>query len=73
MSESTCNAPPSVPAAACVPFSGLGQAMQSVEAAALSYAPCWGSVPAAVRPHPEPVRTYGYALQCRLCREIRAG
>jgi hypothetical protein len=73
MSVSTRNTPPSDPAAVCAPFSGLGQAMQAVEAVALSYVPCWEGVPAVVRPPHQPVGAYGYALQCRLCRETRAG
>ncbi|WP_319583548.1 hypothetical protein [uncultured Pseudodesulfovibrio sp.] len=74
MSVSTRNAPPSDPAASCVPFSGLGQAMRAVKAVAMSYSPCWEEEPAAMRPVPyRPAGAYGYALQCRLCRETRAG
>lgn len=73
MSKSTRNTPPSGPAAACVPFSGLGQAMRAVEAVALSYVPRWKSAPAAAGTYRQPVGAYGYALQCRLCRETRAG
>jgi hypothetical protein len=74
MSVSTRNAPPSDPAASCVPFSGLGQAMRAVKAVAMSYRPRWEEGAAAVRPVPTcPAGAYGYALQCRLCRETRAG
>ncbi|OIQ49110.1 hypothetical protein BerOc1_01032 [Pseudodesulfovibrio hydrargyri] len=74
MSESMRNATPSDPAAARAPFSGLGQAMRAVEAVALSYSPRWEEEPAAVRPvRPRPAEAYGYDLQCRLCRETRAG
>jgi len=70
---SMSNTPPSVPAAACVPFSGLGQAMQAVKAVALSYHLRWKEAPAAERPVRQPTGAYGYALLCRLCRETRAG
>jgi hypothetical protein len=73
MFESTRNAQPSVPAAACVPFSGLGQAMRAVAAVAQRLRPRWGAVPAVARPPVRAAGTYGYALQCRLCRETRAG
>ncbi|WP_338668039.1 hypothetical protein [Pseudodesulfovibrio methanolicus] len=73
MSESTRNTPPSGPVAACVPFSGLGQAMRAVEAVALFYVPRWEGAPAAMRLRSLYAGEYGYALQCRLCRETRAG
>ena len=73
MSMSTRNAPPSDPAAACAPFSGLGQAMRAIKVQALSYRPRWREEPAAKRPVPQPTGAYGYSLLCRLCRETRAG
>jgi hypothetical protein len=74
MSVSTRNAPSSDPAASRLPFSGLGQAMRAVKAVAMFYLPRWGKEPAAARPVSlRPAGDHGYALQCRLCRETRAG
>lgn len=73
MSVSMHNTPSSVPVAACVPFSGLGHAMKTIAAVAKSLCPCWEATPAVVRPVSQISGVYGYALQCRLCRETRAG
>ncbi|MGE4194241.1 MAG: hypothetical protein AB7E51_12690 [Pseudodesulfovibrio sp.] len=59
--------------AACVPFAGLGHATAAVEAVARSYRPGRQAPPVVAR---RPVRAagpHGYGLQCRLCRETRAG
>lgn len=74
ISVSTRNTPSSTPLAACIPFSGLGFATEAVEAVALALRPCREIVPAATpRPTTRPFEAHGYALQCRLGRETRAG
>jgi len=74
MSASTRNTPSSTPMAACIPFSGLGHVLEAVEAVALVLRPRREIVPAvALRPMLRPFEAHGYALQCRLGREIRAG
>lgn len=73
MSVSTRNTSSTAPVAACAPFSGLGHATEAVVAVAAALSPRRESVPVAERPVPRPVGVHGYALQCRLCRETRAG
>ena len=73
MSVSTRNTPSSAPAAACAPFSGLGHTMKTIAAVAGSLCPHWEVAPASMQPASPPAKAYGYALQCRLGRETRAG
>ena len=73
MSVSTRNTPSPVSGGACLPFAGLGHAMEAVEAAAEGFRPCRESVSAPMRPVSRPVGPFGYALQRRLGRETRAG
>jgi len=73
MSKSTRNMPSSTPVAPPVPFAGLGHAMEAVEAVALTFRPRRAAAPAVARPVQRPVGAHGYALQCRLGRETRAG
>ena len=73
MSVSTRNTPSSMPDAACTPFSGLGHAMESVEAVARCLCPRWEEACVSARPRPGFAKGYGYTLQCRLGRETRAG
>ena len=73
MFVSTRNTPSSIPVDACAPFSGLGHTLETIEAIARSLCPCWEKATAVMRRSFQPVRPYGYALQCRLGRETRAG
>ncbi|QGY40426.1 hypothetical protein GM415_09900 [Pseudodesulfovibrio cashew] len=67
------NTPSSVPVAACAPFAGLGHAMDAVVAVVRCLCPRWKESAVAARMPFQPVGAYGYALQCRLGRETRAG
>lgn len=73
MAVSTRNTPSPDFGAACLPFSGLGHATEAVEAAAECMRPRRETASAGVRPVQRYAGPSGYALQCRLGRETRAG
>ena len=73
MFESTPKTPSSAPAGPRAPFTGLGHAVEEVEAVALHFCPRWEAVSVSDRPLSQPVKAHGYVLQCRLGRATRAG